>query len=389
MSRTDAPDVTIRTAPMFALILLCGLSCLLAPRDAGAAAVSGDYKSAVLMDARTGEVLFAENEHEPLPPASMVKMMAELIVLELVAEGEIGRDDLVTVSAKASKMGGSQVYLKQGETFTVHELLLALAIHSANDASVALAEHVAGSVEAFVELMNRRAFAMGMNDTEFHFVHGLPPGWRQKADLSSAYDMALLGREISTYPEALHWAVSDQVPFRDGKFILTNPNPLVGNYRGLEGIKTGFHSQAGYCLTAAATQKGVRLISVVMGSSTNKNRGLETTRLLARGFDAYTKLTLVTATGDVCTETVAVKGGKRKRAPLAFTEPLVVGVPKDRSDEVVFRYELPERIEAPLPAGEVVGYAVAELDGYALGTINLMLTETLVKGGFWDRLFKK
>ena len=389
MSRTDTPEVTRHAAQMFALTLLFALSCLLAPRIAGAAAVSGDYASSLLMDARTGEVLFAENEHEPLPPASMVKMMTELIVLDLLAEGEIGWDEEVTVSAKASKMGGSQVYLKQGETFTVHELLMALAIHSANDASVALAEHVAGSVEAFVDLMNRRAQALGMHDTEFHFVHGLPPGWRQKADLSSAYDMALLGRRLCAYPKALEWAVSDRVPFRDGKFILTNPNPLVGNFRGLEGIKTGFHSQAGYCLTAAATQKGVRLISVVMGASTNKNRGLETTRLLARGFDAYTKLTLVTAAGDACTETVAVKGGTRKRAPLAFTEPLVVGVPKDRSAEGAFRYELPDRIEAPLPAGEVVGRAVAELDGYALGAVDLMVTEVVEKGGFWDRLFKK
>ena len=214
----------------------------------------------------------------------------------------------------------------------------------------------------------------------------------------SAMDAALGLQEIGLRPgdrvaliahNRLEWAVSDRVPFRDGKFILTNPNPLVGNFRGLEGIKTGFHSQAGYCLTAAATQKGVRLISVVMGASTNKNRGLETTRLLARGFDAYTKLTLVTAAGDACTETVAVKGGTRKRAPLAFTEPLVVGVPKDRSAEGAFRYELPDRIEAPLPAGEVVGRAVAELDGYALGAVDLMVTEVVEKGGFWDRLFKK
>jgi len=148
MPRTDAPQFTRRTGRMFASILVIACTALLAPPPAGAEEVSGDYDAAVLMDARTGELLFAENAHEPLPPASMVKMMTELIVLELVAEGEIGSEDPVTVSAKASRMGGSQVYLKQGETFTVLELLLALAIHSANDAAVALAEHVAGSVEA-------------------------------------------------------------------------------------------------------------------------------------------------------------------------------------------------------------------------------------------------
>ena len=389
MPRTDAPLVTSRTAPMFALILLLVLCGPLAPRIAVADDVSGDYKAAVVMDSRTGEVLFAENEHEPLPPASMVKMMTELVVLELLAEGELKRDGQVTVSAKASTMGGSQVYLKQGETFSVLEMLKALAIHSANDAAVALAEHVAGSSEAFVEMMNRRARGMGMHDTTFHFVHGLPPGWRQDSDLSSAHDMALLGRELSRYPEALEWAVSDRVPFRNGEFILTNPNPLVGSYRGLEGIKTGFTSQAGYCLTAAATQKDVRLISVVMGASTDEARGRETTRLLSRGFDAYTKLTLVTAAGDPCTETVAVKGGKTKRAPLAFADPLVVGVLRERSDEVTFRYDLPEKIEAPAAAGDPVGHAVAELDGQALGSVVLMLAETVEKGGFWDRLFKR
>ena len=381
MSRKDAPVAV--------LSLLITVACLMIPFASAMGEVTGDYKAVLLMDARTGEVLYAENEHESLPPASMVKMMTELIVLELIVEGEIKSEEVVTVSAKASKMGGSQVYLKQGETFSIHDMLLALAIHSANDAAVSLAEHVAGSVDAFVELMNRRAKELGMLDTEFHFVHGLPPAWRQESDRSSAYDMALLGREISKHPIALEWAVSNLVPFRDGKFILTNPNPLVGNFRGLEGIKTGYTSHAGFCLTAAATQKGVRLISVVMGASTNEARGRETTRLLARGFAAYTKLTLVSAAGEPSDETVAIKGGKRKRAPLAFATSLVVGVQKDRSGEIEFRYELPEKIEAPIPSGEVIGRAVAMLDGYMLGSVDLVTAELVEKGGFWDRLFKK
>ncbi len=378
MPRTDARTV-------FAALALACLAVAAAP----AAETSGDYDSALVMDARTGDVLFAENEHEPLPPASMVKMMTELIILELIAENDLRMEDQVTVSAKASKMGGSQVYLKQGEVFSVHDLLLALAVHSANDAAVALAEHTSGSVEAFVDLMNRRARELGMHDTEFHFVHGLPPGWRQEADRSSAYDMALLGRELSRYPEALEWAVSDRVPFRDGQFILTNPNPLVGKLRGLEGIKTGFHSQAGYCLTAAATQKGVRLISVIMGATTNEARGRETTRLLARGFAEYTRLTLVAAAGDPCPEALSIKGGKSKEAALAYTDPLVVGVRKERSGDIEFRYDLPEKVEAPVPAGEPVGRAVALLDGVTLGSVDLVTAEAVEKGGFWDRLFNR
>jgi len=347
------------------------------------------YKSALLMDARTGEILYAENEHQPLPPASMVKMMTELIVLEHVAQGEITSDDPVTVSAKASKMGGSQVYLKQGETFTVEELLMALAIHSANDAAVALAEHVAGSVPAFVELMNSRAAELGMNDSTFHFVHGLPPAGGQQSDLSSAFDMALLGRELSKHPEAMEWAVMNHVPFRDGAFILTNPNPLVGKFRGLEGIKTGFTSRAGYCLTAAARQKGVRLISVVMGAHSNEDRGLETTRLMARGFNMYTRLTLVAEAGEPLPDPWPVSDGKTGDVELNFADPLIVGVQKDRTADVVFEFDLPEKIQAPLLAGDVVGTATATLDGRPLGEVTVTAAVTVEKGSFWQRLFQR
>jgi D-alanyl-D-alanine carboxypeptidase (penicillin-binding protein 5/6) len=364
------------------------LTCLLAA-SVCCAETSGAYRSALVMDSRTGEVLFAENEHEPLPPASMVKMMTELIILELIAEGELSNDDLVTISAKSSRMGGSQVYLKDGETFTVLELLMALSIQSANDAAVALAEHAAGSTAAFVELMNRRAAELGMHDSEFHHVHGLPPANGQEPDLSSAYDMARLGLELTKHPEALEWAVMDDVPFRNGEFIMVNPNPLVGEYRGLEGIKTGYTAAAGFCLTAAATQKGVRLISVVMGAPTNKARGMETTRLLSRGFADYTRLTLVTGADEACPETVKIVGGKTKTAALVYAEPLIVGIRKGRDGEMVLRSERPEKLEAPAAAGTVVGRALAELDGQVYGEVGLKLAEDVAEGGFWDRLFKR
>ena len=341
------------------------------------------------MDAATGEVLFAENEHTPLPPASMVKMMTELLVLEYIDEGELTLEEPVEVSAKASRMGGSQVYLKHHEVFSVESLLMALAIHSANDAAVALAEHLAGSTNAFVELMNAKAAELGMNDSEFHFVHGLPPAYGQESDMSSAYDMALLGLEIAKYPEALTWATSQNVPFRNGEFILTNPNPLVGKYRGLEGIKTGFTSRAGHCLTAAATQKGVRLISVVMGAPSNEARGLETTRLLTRGFNMYTRLTLVPSEGEPLPTPVSVRGGKVKKTTPVFCAPLVVGVLKSRSDEIRMDYRLPKALKAPVTAGEIIGKAVALLDDRALGEVDVKCAETLEKGSVWDRLFRQ
>jgi D-alanyl-D-alanine carboxypeptidase (penicillin-binding protein 5/6) len=354
-----------------------------------AAALSGAYSSAIVMEERSGEILFAENEHARLAPASMVKMMTELVVFEHIARGEVTFDDPVTVSARASRIGGSQVYLKEGEVFTVHDLMMALAIHSGNDAGVALAEHVAGTDDAFVVLMNERARELGMRDTVFHSVHGLPPARGQSSDLSSAHDMALLGRELCRHPEALSWAVMDQVPFRNGQFLLRNPNPLVGKLPGLEGIKTGYTVAAGFCLTAAATQKGVRLISVVMGAKTNTSRGAETSRLLARGFTEYSPVKLVPAAGDSCPRLLAVKGGKLKTAGLVFTQPLVVGVRKARAGDVTLRYELPDRIEAPAAVGTVIGKAVAELDGRPLGEVPIALSAAVAKGSFWDRIFRR
>ncbi len=373
MRRTDAPLIIL------ALVLLFTT----------AVATENDYKSVILMDAASGEILFAENEHEPLPPASMVKMMTELIVLEHVVTGEISFDDQVEVSARASVMGGSQVYLKDGEVFSVHDLLQALAIHSANDAAVSLAEHLAGSVEAFIELMNSRAKELGMNDSDFHFVHGLPPAYGQNSDLSSAYDMALLGRQLAIHPEALEWAVMDQIPFRNGEFLLTNPNPLVGKYRGLEGIKTGFHSQAGFCLTASAMQKGIRLISVVMGASTNKARGRETTRLLTRGFNMYTRLTLVAAANDPLPDLATVKAGEIREVGLVYGSELIVGVRKEQSDRVRLEHRVPNKLEAPLKAGDVVGTAVAVVDGKNLGEVSVLVAESVARGSFLQRLMNR
>ncbi len=371
------------------LVTLSLILALLPARPARAVDdVTGKFKSAIVMDARTGEILLAHDMHRPLPPASMVKMMTELIVLEQISEGEIDPQEMVTVSAKASRMGGSQVYLKQGEQFPVIELLKALAIQSANDAAVALAEHVAGSTEAFVEMMNARARELGMDDTEFHFPHGLPPAHGQQPDLSSAHDMALLGRALCHYPEALAWAVSDKVPFRDGKFILTNPNPLVGKLKGLEGIKTGYHSRAGFCLTAACTRKGVRLISVVMGCPTNRDRGVETTRLLARAFALYTKVTLVPAAGDTLAEPLPVRDGKTDSVPLVADAPLVVGVRKSLTDSLRLVLRVPDLLQAPVEAARPVGYALAMLNGTALDSVQVRTAGAVEKGSFWRRLFR-
>ncbi len=376
-----------------ALILLSVLVCPTAvATDATApgyrlpAELEGEFTSAVVMDAETGDLLVEVRPHARHQPASMVKMMTELIVLQSIASGEIDIHDPVTVSAKASRMGGSQVYLKHGEVFTVEDLLMALAIHSANDAAVALAEHHSGTVAAFVDLMNMRAREMGMNDTEFHSVHGLPPGPGQQPDLSSAYDMALLGRALTRYPEALLWGATASAPFREGEFTLYNPNRLVGRFRGLDGIKTGFHEAAGYCVTASAVQKDRRLIAVVMGAPDDQARAREASRLLTFGFNLFTHHTLVDHQRDGL-EPLKVKDGKARQVALAYAQSLTLCVRKDQLDAVVMDQRVPEAITAPVSAGQVVGKAVAMLDGRALGEVEIVAAEDVAEGSFFEKLF--
>jgi D-alanyl-D-alanine carboxypeptidase (penicillin-binding protein 5/6) len=265
-------------------------------------------------------------------------------------------------------------------------LLQALAIHSANDAAVALAEHVAGSTEAFIDLMNMRAREMGMADTIFHTVHGLPPEWRQKPDLTTAHDLAILGRELVKYPQALQWAATSTAPFRDGKFILTNPNKLVGHYRGLDGLKTGFTAPAGFCVTATAVQKGKRLISVVMGCSTDKARATETTRLLTHGFNMYKQVPVIEAAGQELPDLLPVKGGKQKKVIVAYGESLTVSVPKNREDDLVVEDEITQPVKAPLTLGQKVGRAVVLLDGVELGSVPIVTMEEVAKGNWLNRL---
>lgn len=353
---------------------------------AAPAALTGDFKSAIVMDADTGLILVAHEARARRQPASMLKMMTELLVLESIAEGDLKLADEVRVSAKSSKMGGSQVYLKHNEVFTVEDLLKALAIHSANDAAVALAEHLAGSTEAFVDLMNMRARDLGMVDSHFTTVHGLPPGWKQEPDLTSARDMAILGHELVKYPHALEWASTKTAPFRDGEFTLYNPNKLVGNYRGLDGIKTGYTGPAGFCVTASAIQKGKRLISVVMGCSTDKARATETTRLLTYGFNMYTQVPVIAEPGESLQGSVKVKGGKKKTVTVAYGDALTVSVPRNREQDLRIETRIQEPVEAPLAEGVEIGRAVVTLDGVELGSVPLVTAVAVEKGNWLNRL---
>jgi D-alanyl-D-alanine carboxypeptidase (penicillin-binding protein 5/6) len=242
------------------------------------------YRGAIVLNAASGEVLFKDNADTMGYPASMVKMMDLLLILEGIDKGEIALQDKVVVSAEAARMGGSQVYLKEKAVHTVEDLLYALMLQSANDAAVALALHYKGSKEAFVELMNRRAEELGMKDTVFHSVHGLPPGRGQLPDVSTARDMARLGQKLVRHPGALKYTSMKKRLFRPDApepFIMRNHNHLVGSFEGCDGLKTGFFWAAGFSITATATQNGTRALVVIIGSVSSKIRDLKATKLLS------------------------------------------------------------------------------------------------------------
>jgi D-alanyl-D-alanine carboxypeptidase (penicillin-binding protein 5/6) len=240
------------------------------------------YVGAIAVDAETGLILFDDNASADIYPASTVKLMDLLIILEKVQRGDVELADTVKVGAEAARMGGTQVYLGQGEQFTVDDLLYALMVESANDAAVALAIHVAGSEEAFVRQMNKRAAEIGMNSTQFASAHGLPPGRGEVPDISTPYDLSLLAREVLKHPEALRYTGCREKVFRpdDKPLLMHNHNHLLETVEGCDGLKTGYFRAAGFSIVATALRDGRRVVAVVAGCSDRKTRDRMAQRLL-------------------------------------------------------------------------------------------------------------
>ena len=242
------------------------------------------YRSALVLNADTGKILFSNNADEVVYPASVLKLMVLLVTLDRIEQGALNPDDMVQVTVEAYKMGGSQVYLDPKEQFPVEELLYALMVQSANDAAVALANHVAGSKENFVVLMNQKAEELGMKNTHFYSVHGLPPATGQKVDVTTARDFGILCRELAKRPEVFKYTGTSVRDFREGNFVMRNHNHLLGNVDGCDGFKTGYFKAAGFSIAATAKRNGVRIIAIVMGSKDRKVRDAKASELLAKGF---------------------------------------------------------------------------------------------------------
>jgi D-alanyl-D-alanine carboxypeptidase (penicillin-binding protein 5/6) len=345
------------------------------------------YRAAIVMDADTGSVLFEKDAHRQQPPASMTKMMLMLIVAERVRDGSLHWDDPITTSAWASKIGGSQVYLKHGEVFPLSEMMEAIAIHSANDASVAVAEAVAGSADAFVELMNQRAQELGMHDTVYHSVHGLPPGKGQQADLSSAHDMAVVARELVKFPDVMKWSGTKEAPFRNGTMTLTNTNRLVRETGWVDGLKTGFYREAGFNVTATAKREQLRLIAVVMGAPQKRDCFGEAARLLTKGFAEYKELPAVKK-GDIVANDVAVKGGKPRFVRVIAGDNL--SVLAKRTDKRNFSVELvlAGDVQAPLSANARIGDIIVKEGDTVVGKVPALAADAVEpQTSLWERLF--
>ena len=249
---------------------------------------AAEPKSALLMDAATGTVLYENNAHEALAPASVTKVMTLLLIMEAIDSGCIGWEDTVTASEAAAAKGGSQVYLKVGETMTVSDMVKSIAVSSANDCACAMAEHLAGSEAAFVDLMNKRAAELGMNDTHFVNCTGLDDDPAAKSHRTSAHDIAVMSRELLVnHPDIKNFTTIWMDTIRDGAFGLSNTNKMVRYYPGCTGLKTGFTSGAGFCLSASAQREGMELIAVVMGAETSQDRFAACKGMLDQGFANY------------------------------------------------------------------------------------------------------
>jgi serine-type D-Ala-D-Ala carboxypeptidase (penicillin-binding protein 5/6) len=343
-------------------------------------------ESVLLMEAVTGAILVEKDMHKQRAPASMVKMMLMLIVMEKLHAGELHLSDAITATGQASKMGGSQVYLREGETFTLEEMMKAIAIASANDACVAVAEHISGTVEGFLDLMNERARALSMGETHFETVHGLPPANGTPGDLTSAYDMAILARELIKHPEILTWGAMKEDSLRDGKFILTNTNKLVYHFPGVDGLKTGFHAQAGFNVTATAQRDGLRMIAVVMGAPNSTARFDEAKRLLAMGFNSYRKVVVVRKDAPVGPE-IQVSGSTVRKVRAVVQDEVAVVVKKGIEKQLVTDVQVPKGLSAPAHRGQVIGEVRVKHQDQILIKTAAVVPEEIPKVSILWRLF--
>ena len=356
---------------------------LLLPMPVSAAELAPGGKSACLMDVATGTILYESNSHEKLAPASVTKVMTLLLIMEAIDSGKIRWEDTVTASDAAAAKGGSQVYLKAGETMSVTDMVKSIAVSSANDCACAMAEHIAGSEAAFVELMNKRAQELGMADTHFVNCTGLDDGQEAENHRTSAYDIALMSRELlKNHPDIKRFTTIWMDTIRDGTFGLSNTNKLIRFYPGATGLKTGFTSGAGYCLSATAEREGMELIAVVMGAQTSDIRNTACKQLLDYGFANFALI----APELTEAEPVAVKLGKAKSVDARLGDGGSVLIDKARRGSITTEIQMEPTVTAPVSQGQRLGTLTIKDGDQVLKEVPLVAAEAVERLS-WGNLF--
>ena len=368
------------------IFILISLFSFIFIKNVNAVEMDISAKSAILVDFNTGKVLYSKNENEPLAMASMTKVMSMLLIMEKIDDGSLKYDNIVEISTESSSMGGSQIFLNPGDKYKVIDLLKGVAMASANDAVVALAEKTYGSKEHFIEAMNKKAESLGLKNTHFVNVHGLD----EEGHYSSAYDMSVMARELLKHEKILDFTrvYEEYLTKPDGSQIwLVNTNKLVRFYDGVDGLKTGFTQNAGYCLTATGKKNNLRLISVVMGEESIEKRSSDTVKLLNYGFNTF-KVNLIKNKSEILGK-VNVQKGKKENVDVVLVNDLIELLnASDKPSNYKFKI-LVDKITAPVKNGDVIGKVkVLNDNGVLISQVDITVNENVLKANLWD-LFKR
>lgn len=330
-------------------------------------------KSMILMEASSGKILYENNSHESLPPASVTKIMTMLLICEAIENKEITLDTVITASERAKNMGGSTIFLDTNEQMSLDELLKGIAVASANDACVAVAEHMCGSVESFVAKMNQRASELGMKDTNFVNCNGLDV----ENHYTSAYDIAVMSRELLKHKMIEKYTTIWMDSLRNGAFQLANTNKLIRFYKGANGLKTGSTSGAGCCISASAKRDGMQLIAVVLGCNNSKDRFNSARELLDYGFSNFTVTNFGEKNSETC-EVPVLYGKKDAVIALTKTDSSVV-IEKSDKEKLKTHLNIPDKLKAPIKKGEIIGEMLVTLSGETLAKVDLVADKSIKK----------
>lgn len=363
---------------IFALALLLGNAAF--PAQVLGADVETEAISAILMDAESGQILYEKEPNKELAPASVTKIMTLLVAADAVESGRVKLTDKVTASENACSLGGSQIYLEPGETFSLEEMLISIAVGSANDACVAVAEHIYGTHEAFVTEMNKKAQELGAKNTHFANAYGLPA----EGHYTSAYDLAVMGREALKYPLVRKLTSMKEYDLRDGKFKLWNTNKLLWWYQGADGFKTGWTNEAKYCLASTVERDGLRLIAVVMGVPQVRGHFAESMKIYNYGFAKYAHKEFAPARQKQ--GVVQVRKGVESEVVAVTEKALGVTVEKGKDKNIWVETKLNPDIEAPIKAGQKVGEILIYRDNELLTTVNLIAEKAVEKAGIGQQI---